>query len=468
MDAATGMTQLFHRRCFTAGAIAAAAMICCPDPGMSERLPMIVVDEPDALMDVPVVVELKGFAPRQPVTLTATQIFPSHSRWQAKATFTTDAKGNVSLARQAPLSGSYEGVAAMGVIWSAQRVLPPAPPFPVDWILQPSFIHLEARGANDQRAESTIARRAAAAGVTRNAIRSDGVVGVLFLPPGEGPHPAVLILHGGGGGMDEYTGAMLASRGYAALNLAYFSEPGLPRGLFNIPLEYFENAIRWMRAQPWLGNGFLAAWGPSRGGELALLLGATFADINAVSAWAPSGVMFWPIGLAEKGDTRPPASWTWRGKPLPYLQENNDSVEPLPPQQPGQPMAYTTVYLKHLRDQRAVERATIPVENIRGPILLVSGTDDQMWPSSDLADIAMRRLESKNFRFPFRHLKYRDAGHLILLPFGPRTTRVIGFKAEGFAGMLYTQGGTTKADAEAGTDAWREMLQFLEAARQPK
>ncbi len=110
---------------------------------------------------------------------------------------------------------------------------------------------------------------------------------------------------------------MLASRGYAAFNLAYFAEPGLPRGLVNIPLEYFENAIRWMRAQPWLRDGFLAAWGPSRGGELALLLGATFPDINAVSAWVPSGVMFWPIGLAEQGDTRPPASWTWRDKTRP-------------------------------------------------------------------------------------------------------------------------------------------------------
>jgi dienelactone hydrolase len=460
------MTERLDRRAFTVGAIAAAATICAADPGMSERSPMIVVDEVDALMDVPVVIELKGFAPRQAVTLTATQIFPSHSRWQAQATFMTDEEGNLNLARQAPLSGSYEGVAAMGLIWSAERIVPPSPPVPVDWILQPSFIHFEALGPNDQRAELTITRRSAGPGVTRNVIRADGLVGVLFLPPGEGPHPTVLILHGGGGGMDEYTGAMLASRGYAAFNLAYFSEPGLPRGLFNIPLEYFENAIRWMRAQPWLGNGFLAVWGPSRGGELALLLGATFADINAVSAWVPSGVMFWPIGLAEKGDARPPASWTWRGKPLPYLQENNERVEPLPPQQPGQPMAYTPIYLKQLRDQRAVERATIPVENIQGPVLLVSGTDDQMWPSSVLADIAMRRLESNGFKFPFQHFKYQDAGHLILLPFGPRTTHVIGFKAEGFGGMLYSQGGTPRADAEAGTDAWRQMLQFLEAAKQ--
>jgi hypothetical protein len=57
----------------------------------------------------------------------------------------------------------------------------------------------------------------------------------------------VIVLGGGGGMIDEYKGAMLASHGYAALNLAHFAQPGLPRGLVNIPLEYFENAIRWMR-----------------------------------------------------------------------------------------------------------------------------------------------------------------------------------------------------------------------------
>jgi hypothetical protein len=42
-------------------------------------------------------------------------------------------------------------------------------------------------------------------------------------------------------------------------------------------------------------------------------------------------------------------------------------------------VAYAPFYLSQLRDAQAVERATIPVERTRGPILIVSGTDDQMW-----------------------------------------------------------------------------------------
>jgi dienelactone hydrolase len=334
---------------------------------------------------------------------------------------------------------------------------------PDDFIMRPWLVHLEATSADGTRAEFTFERRVAGPGVTRHPVRTEGIVGTLFLPPGDGPHPAVIVLNGGGGGIDEYRGAILASHGYAALNLGYFAMEGLPRGLVNIPLEYFENAIRWMRAQPWLRNHFLAVWGESRGGELALLLGATFTEINAVIAWVPSGVTFWALGLAEPGDTRPRAAWTFRGKPLPYLQENNASVEPSPAVEPGRPVAFAPVYLSHLRDTRAVERATIAVEKTRGPILLVSGADDQMWPSSALADIAMRRLETHHHPYPFRHLKYEGAGHLILVPGGPRTTRTLRLQVEGMADPLLSMGGTPKADAEAGVDAWRSLLEFLEA-----
>jgi hypothetical protein len=192
------------------------------------------------------------------------------------------------------------------------------------------------------------------------------------------------------------------------------------------------------------------------------LLGATFTEINAVVAWVPSGVVFWALGLPEPGDTRPRASWTFRGKPLPYLQENNASGDGPPVVERGRPVAFTPFYLSHLRDARAVERATIPVERTRGPILLVSGTDDQMWPSLALADIAIRRLETHRHAFPFRHLRYEGAGHTILVPYGPLTARAIGLHVQGFSGYLYSQGGTPRADAEAGVDAWHNLLAFLE------
>lgn len=131
-------------------------------------------------------------------------------------------------------------------------------------------------------------------------------------------------------------------------------------------------------------------------------------------------------------------------------------------------MAFAPFCRSQLRDPLAVERATIPVEKIRGPVQLVSGMDDQMWPSSDLADIAFRRLEAHHHPFPFRHLKYPGAGHMILVPYWPIAQgRVQTLQIEGLRDILLTQGGSMKADAEAGTDAWRDSLAFLAAATKP-
>ena len=428
---------------------------------------MIVVDQPDALVDQPIAIALRGFAPRQPVSVTATQTYAEAARWQSRATFISDNVGQVDVTRQAPASGTYEGVAPMGLFWSMHRLPNETRPPPPGAIMLPVPVQIEAEGTDGRRAEITIVRRVAGPGVTRHIIRTDGVVGTLFLPPGAGPHPAVMVVSGGGGGIDEFRGAILASHGYAALALGHFAVEGRPHGLVNIPLEYFEMAIGWIRAQPWLDHRLLAVWGASRGGELALLLGASFPQINAVAAWVPSGVVFWGLGLAEPGDTRPPVAWTFRAKPLPYLQENNTSGDPPPLLQPDRPVAYTPFYRSQLRDARAVERATIPVEKIRGPVQLVSGGDDQMWPSSDLADIALRRLETHRHPFPFRHLKYPEAGHTILVPYWPLPElRVLTLaRVEGAQDHLLFQGGTAKADAEAGIDAWRDLLSFLNDAK---
>ena len=139
---------------------------------------------------------------------------------------------------------------------------------------------------------------------------------------------------------------------------------------------------------------------------------------------------------------------------------DNTSGDPPPVPEPGRPVAYAPFYRSQRRDARAVERATIPVEKIRGPVQLVSGVDDQMLPSSDMA---LRRLETHRHPFPFRHLKYPEAGHTILVPYWPlRELRVLTLaRVEGAQDYLLFQGGSAKADAEVGVDAWRDLFTSL-------
>jgi len=119
---------------------------------------------------------------------------------------------------------------------------------------------------------------------------------------------------GSEGGMPLGKAAWLASRGYAALALAYFRYDDLPPLLEGIPLEYFGSALAWMMQRPEISADRIAVVGTSRGGELALQLGSMFPQIKAVVAFVPANVRY----PACCGNTRVPYAWTWRGQALAF------------------------------------------------------------------------------------------------------------------------------------------------------
>uniref|UniRef100_UPI0009B4B190 LOW QUALITY PROTEIN: acyl-coenzyme A thioesterase 1-like n=1 Tax=Monopterus albus TaxID=43700 RepID=UPI0009B4B190 len=98
----------------------------------------------------------------------------------------------------------------------------------------------EAQGT--ELATVTTERWYIAPGVRRIDIRQNGVVGTLFLPPGPGPFPAMLDLWGMSGGLTEYRAALIASRGYASLALAFLGHKDLPgpRNTMNVGDSYFK------------------------------------------------------------------------------------------------------------------------------------------------------------------------------------------------------------------------------------
>lgn len=96
-----------------------------------------------------------------------------------------------------------------------------------------------------------------------------------------------------------------------------------------------------------------------------------------------------------------------------------------------------------------LKRAEIPVERISGPVLLISGADDQLWPSARLSGVAAERLEEHDHPYSYEHLSYEDAGHLIGAPYVPTT------------GANHRYGGTPKGNARANEDSWQRVLELL-------
>jgi dienelactone hydrolase len=418
----------------------------------------IHVDPPRSMVDEPLRVRLTGLDSGQQVTLRASQTDDLARTWRSHATFVADSNGQVDVSAQAPVSGTYAEADAMGLIWSMALAAdePNQAPF---FREQPTPVPIEFVAEVDDAAvqRTTAERLYVADGVERLPVREDGLVGTLFVPPGAGPHPVVITLSGSGGGLSEGGAALYASHGYAGFALAYFNYPDLPQDLIEIPLEYFESAIRWSQRQPRLDGDRIAVAGTSRGGELVLLLGATFPAVKAVIAYVPSGIVHGGIGRSGVRGASP--AWTFGGEAIPYMQPRPEKLSAeLPPPPEGEPVPLTPRFLRGLEDEEAAARAEIPVERINGPVLLISGKDDAMWPSTRLAEIARRRLEAHHFPHPYRHLAYAGAGHMIGTPYLPTTVLA---SRHPLTGEMFAYGGTPKAYAAAREDSWQEILKML-------
>ena len=262
---------------------------------MSDNMasPFLNIQINGPLIDDALNIHLSGFAPGQRLTLKATMLDDFARQWTAFAEFQADEQGCVDVATQAPLTGSYNDVDAMGLVWSMtptgeNKHLLFAK---VQATLIPLSLTVEVAGETVTRVDMD--RKLATPDIVRMPVRDAGLYGTFFYPAsGEHEHvPAILLLGGSRGGLNESKAALLASHGYAVLSLAYFNYEQLPRYLVNIPLEYFATALDWLQAQLSVSSDRLAVMGESKGGELALLLGTIFPQIKAVVAYVPSGVV---------------------------------------------------------------------------------------------------------------------------------------------------------------------------------
>lgn len=267
-----------------------------------------------------------------------------------------------------------------------------------------------------------------------------------------------MLLSGSEGGIPAYDIAgLLASRGFATFSLAYFGEPGLPTALDRIPLEYFERGMTWLRARPDVSDGPVGVLGPSRGGELSLLLGATSPQVGAVVSYVGSGLGY--AGLSVSFTPR--AAWTRDGRDVPFVFPSPGGGEAVGrytvPYLLGEPIPDIAGTRDDVLavDPAARDRATIPVERTRGPVLLLSARADRLWPSTTLSDVAADRLRSAGHRHA--HIAYPGAGHFFIgSPYGVRLPPSLSSDS----GRL-TGGGDADANARAAADSWPRVLETL-------
>ena len=230
-----------------------------------------------------------------------------------------------------------------------------------------------------------------------------------------------------------------------ALALAYFAADGLPPTLEHIPLEYFDAAIEWLRQDPRVVPDEISALGSSRGAEAVLLVASRNDDIRRVIAASPSGIVWRGFDISSPADSE--AAWSLGGKDLPYVLPDAAILSQ------GRIAAAFEASLDSAYERPEVQ---IEVENINGPILLISGREDRQWPSTEMAGKMVERLERSGFPFAIEHKSYPDAGHLAFI--GDPDNAGLPDPAIAWSPLM---GGTEAGNRAAWADSWSQVLKFL-------
>lgn len=275
-------------------ALLAAASLCPP-----ATAPALTVPSAPVLHGDPLSVRLTGLRPRSLVAVTASR--PTgwgRPRVQtARATFRADACDTVDATDDAPLDGTWSGSDPRALFWSMKAT---------DAAPAAGWTASEVRIAADTNADGApdLAASVCFADDPRPEVPlGDALPGAFFMaPPGNGPHPAIVLLGGSEGGDDAVRARarQFTARGYAVVGLPYYAPscgapsrfPALPAAFWNIPVDRMEGVLGWLRARTDVDPSRIGMFGVSKGAELALAAASRMSGFAAVAAIVPTDVIW--------------------------------------------------------------------------------------------------------------------------------------------------------------------------------
>ncbi|MEK5068692.1 acyl-CoA thioesterase/bile acid-CoA:amino acid N-acyltransferase family protein [Sporosarcina sp. FSL K6-1508] len=414
--------------------------------------PSFHVTQSSSLIDTSLELHVTNLLPCEVVTIKAEMCDNLGTNWESVAEFKSDSEGQINLATAQPESGTYFTPDVMGLFWSMSPVSNDKPKNRTP--LKPLETKLILMREQEVLTVTSVIRDVVSPKVDRFPICEQGLVGTFFCHSNSGPLPTIIVLGGSEGGLRENNAALLASHGFNTLALAYFGIGDLPKELVNIPLDYIEKAIGWLNNNPNADITKLGVFGTSKGGELALLSASVFPIIKAVVGYVASGVVYPGIGQSALRVS----SWQFKGESLPFAcgdvpkgitRKFNQALHS------GEPISWRETYQYWAEGEKQAE---IAVENIQGPILLISGGDDQLWPADLLSEKVITRLREHSHPYYYEHINFPKSGHSFVAPGFPTTQSVVSPFGNGMKLLL---GGNPKDNSKAQFDAWQRLKVFF-------
>jgi dienelactone hydrolase len=392
-----------------------------------------VIDKLVSLADEQILIRVEGLAPHSLVKIKAESndyycinalpVVGYASTWTSEAIYNSGENNFIDFSKNESVAGDYHGVSQMGLLFqmkptaivkaerkSALQEIP---------LYKNYHISLTAYCDNEKLCETKIERVYQTSSTIARDVQENHLVGRFFSPSNRQARPAIIVLSGSDGRIEkaQNIAQLFAAHGFSTLAVCYFGLEGTVRSLSRIPLECVGDAISFLQRQESVNQNQIMIYGRSKGGEMALLAASVFPQIRGVVANTPSNYVW--EGLTEKQRQSKDSSWEYKGNPVAYIPFRITKF-----------IGYALTHLfsktrnlsgayRKMLDCPEAEAAKIPVEKINGPILCISSTQDEVWPSTFFSKCVMKQLQANQFPYSYKHVKCQDTGHMLTVAYQP-------------------------------------------------
>ena len=286
-------------------------------------------------------------------------------------------------------------------------------------------------------------------------IEKDGFYGYYYEPAeNKFPGKSMVICTGSDGSflLAKLGSAYFVDVGMPVLALGYFNVLGAPNDPLLCPVEYMQRAVSWLRTNKQVHVG---VWGISLGGEYSLLCGSLFPEIECVVACAPVHIVAQCGSFIGGLHCCEGSPFSRNGMPVPCVMagETKEELGIIVRQMKKSFLRHhepdMLFFYHELLNKPHAEEADIRVENIHGPVLLISGKEDVMVPSDWTCEEVVKRLKAHDHPYPYRHNSYSPLSHYAC-PLRPMTSSI--FRVERHR---------AKECNASRAKAWADTLAFL-------
>lgn len=167
--------------------------------------------------------------------------------------------------------------------------------------------------------------------------------------------------------------------------------------------------------------------------------------LAGVMLFSGSGLRFAPLVTTE-------------GETLPSIAVDHAALRP----RAEGLLATRSMYAEAVADRGQREAGRIAVEEVRCPIHLFTGLDDQIWPASAFSELIVQRRKKSDCPFLTSHRTFEAVGHdlgpTLGLPSLPTTERTVAHPETSFRLLL---GGKPGRQARARRECWQSMMGLL-------